>query len=311
MLTTEQLNKRLELRHIQVISEYSTVQEKATFKCLYCNHQWNKKVAKILYDEYGCPKCCSKVIVNNPSKLGEMNERLKKLGLSLNEEYKGTNEIYTLTCLKNKNHSPIKKKLSYMFRESKERLDYVPCPECRVDARIQFLESQCPNLKIIKFNRAMTATSKYYKIKWQCKHCGHEFNRTDDEVLRGGYETSNDCPKCGYHRRKRFYNKVFDSFEAYREQLNKDTDWVNNNYTKFLNSDLSHIDHKCSAIDCYTYCIPVWMCCSPVNLRLIPATENLVKNRNSSITVSELVLEFSKWLLKHPEYAKFINKEVT
>jgi predicted nucleic acid-binding Zn-ribbon protein len=308
MLNKEDINKKLSQRLIQLLSEYSSVTNKATFKCLTCNHQWDKRISKILYDDYGCPICKNRIYVNNQSKQEEILERVKNLGLSLIGEYTNLHGTYTFKCLKNESHKHIQRKLINMFDSKKENVDFIPCPDCRIDARIQFLESKCPNLKIVHFERASTATSKYYRIKWQCRHCSHEFNRTDEEALRGGWEGCNDCPNCGYDRRKRLYNKVFDSFEAYKGQVTCDTDWVNKNYTKFLNSDLEHIDHKCSMLNCYTHCIPVWMCCSPVNLRLIPAAENLSKNRKSSITVEQLVLEFSKWILEHPEYAKYINK---
>jgi hypothetical protein len=258
-----------------------------------------------------CPTC-EKITLKQkqlkPSKQEEILKRVENLGLCIVGEYKNIQTAYTFKCLKNETHKHFQRNLLNIFKNKKENENLIPCPECRVDARIKLLESKCPNLKIVHFERDSTATSKYYRIKWQCRHCGHEFNRTDDEALRGGWEGCNDCPNCGYDRRKRLYNKVFDSMEAYREQLNSDTEWVNKNYTKFLNSDLEHIDHRCSALDCYIHCIPVWMCCSPVNLRLISAAENLSKNRNSSITVEQLILEFSKWILEHPEYVKYINK---
>ena len=239
----------------------------------------------------------------------EINKRLASYNIELTSDYNKLNATYNLTCTKNSTHKPFERNLLNLFDNIRLRPNYIPCPECRVIARIRFIEEKCPNLKVIDFQRQTTATSHFYKIMWCCKHCGHTFSRTDDEVLRGSYNGCNDCPQCGYDRRKRLYNKVFDSFDVYREQLNSDTKWVNKNYAHFLNSDLEHIDHKCSALECYTHCIPVWMCCSPVNLELISAAENLSKNRKSTMTIEQLVLEFSKWVLEHPEYTKLIGKK--
>lgn len=329
LITKELINQRLKEKQIELLSEYINTTVIGTFRCLKCNHQWDKKLHTILYKHKGCPYCNlinihedtnlyhinKKRVVSKKLTIDEILNKLKLLNIELKEEYKGImykggEYKYSCTCMKHPNIEPFKIRLKNVFKGLKLNKDYTPCKECRIENRIKFIKEKCPNLEILEFHRQRTATSNFYRIKWKCKHCNHIFNRTDDEVLRGAYFTCNDCPKCGYDRHKRLYNKVFDSFETYRAQINNDTKWVNRKYTKLVNSTEFHIDHKCSAYDCYVHCIPVWMCSSPVNLCLLKGKDNLIKNKKSSMTVDELIMEFSKWIVNNPEYLKYVHKEL-
>jgi transcription elongation factor Elf1 len=302
-------------------SNFINATKRATFECLRCGDRWDKPVYKILYDDYGCPNCKTrnkvpidytndfKDVPTIISKKEEILIRVKdKLGLQLEGEYKTINDTYEFSCFKNNKHKHIRRNLYNIFLSLKENPDFIACPECRVDNRIKKLEEYCPNLELVEYKREIRKTSYYYYLKWRCKYCNHEFTRSDDEVLRGDWVGCNDCPECGHDRRKRFLNKVFDSIEVYRYQVDMDTLWVNNNYTKYEKSNEFHIDHVCSVLDCYKHCIPVWMCSSPINLRLISSGDNLTKSRHSDMTIEELIIKFSSWILDHSEYLKMIPK---
>ena len=84
MLTNEEINKKLDQRHIQILSSNSSLTERATFKCLDCNYQWEKPICKILYSGYGCPKCRKpRLITSNLSKKEQIINKLTNLGLCI------------------------------------------------------------------------------------------------------------------------------------------------------------------------------------------------------------------------------------
>jgi len=51
---------------------------------------------------------------------------------------------------------------------------------------------------------------------------------------------------------------------------------------------LYHLDHICSIIDCFDGNIPPFITGSIVNIALIPWRQNLIKNRNSNMTITQL-----------------------
>jgi hypothetical protein len=55
-----------------------------------------------------------------------------------------------------------------------------------------------------------------------------------------------------------------------------------------LGQQTYHVDHKLSLLDCYYAGLSVNVASDPANLRVISASENIAKGRNSIITVEEL-----------------------
>ena len=60
-----------------------------------------------------------------------------------------------------------------------------------------------------------------------------------------------------------------------------------------LGQQTYHVDHKLSLLDCYYAGLSVDVASNPANLRVISASENVAKGRNSIITVEELCEQIS------------------
>jgi len=76
---------------------------------------------------------------------------------------------------------------------------------------------------------------------------------------------------------------------------------------KLKNNLEFHIDHVFSVRDCFINCIPVWMAANPSNLELIPAKQNLQKNRKSNFTLNEFVNAFTLYNNENKNYMSFFN----
>lgn len=291
-LQIPEINNRLRDRSIEIIEKKGN--RIGVFKCLRCGNIWEKLILTILKKDSGC-RACRKL--GRPVK--DIFPELLKRNLKLLVPYTTLNKKYKILCTKH--NVTYERNLCNYFDHLKSNPNLNLCRICRKEERINSLKNKCLELELLEYKNDSEVT-------WTCKHCGHTFKRSGTEVLRGGWEGCNDCPECGYDRKKRFLNKVFDSFDTYKEQVTLDTDWVNNKYLQLVSDKEHHIAHRCSIYDCYRHCIPVWMCSSPINLELKTGDDNLKKSRNSDLSISELVLRFSEWVLSHPEYLLLIPK---
>jgi hypothetical protein len=80
-------------------------------------------------------------------------------------------------------------------------------------------------------------------------------------------------------------------FLEYVETVRKLTEkTIRNEYleNKEKRSKEFHVDHIVSIKDCFQYGIPEYVASDIVNLRIISATENLIKNNKSVISPEEL-----------------------
>jgi hypothetical protein len=73
------------------------------------------------------------------------------------------------------------------------------------------------------------------------------------------------------------------------------------------NKENMHLDHKFSISHAYKNHIPPWMCASPSNLEYLPAHDNLLKQRYSSVSLSDFLVSFSDFIKVHPEYLEMVK----
>jgi hypothetical protein len=158
-----------------------------------------------------------KGVSKTPRSIEEISVLIEKYGIAFKDpnSYTKSSEKYTFICLRDKNHLEINRRLNDLVHDIDNSKDYIPCRECRAHIRLKTIEAKCENLEMLSYTKEKTTTSTFHRIKWKCKYCEHEFFRTDDEILRGGYERCNDCPKCSHIRNNGFIDVVLKNYNNY------------------------------------------------------------------------------------------------
>ena len=121
------------------------------------------------------------------------------------------------------------------------------------------------------------------KLDYICCSCGN-YSKTYFGNFKRGYR----CRKCG---REEYKNE----FELYQTTVRNETKKVYHKYKSEINPKKLkrarghyHLDHKLSVFDGFKNNIPVFIITSVHNLEMLTENENVVKNRNSSITKEQL-----------------------
>jgi hypothetical protein len=111
------------------------------------------------------------------------------------------------------------------------------------------------------------------------------------------------CPCC---KLRRFHEKIknnrlkrfskYGDFKSYSRKARNLTKILNNKYGWFNNNRNKHIDHIVSIRDCFLNAIPLFVCSSFPNLRLISAKTNKKKFTKSKMSVDLLIKKFKLYM---------------
>jgi hypothetical protein len=198
-------------------------------------------------------------------------------------------------------------------------MNYVACQEFRANGttasittkKYRFIKRlEEDNFTIIEVHPPRKGDVLYQKsVTCKCNICGNVAIKRPSDVHR--YRILKNRPRCSKCNklakgtRERFYNKVFDSFEEYSNQIHHDFPFVKYHYFEDMPEGY-HLDHKFSIYDCYVNSVPVWICTAPPNIESIQGIENLKKHKKSSVTIQQLYSDFFEWICVHKEYQSII-----
>ena len=179
------------------------------------------------------------------------------------------------------------------------------CPECRKESFIKKAKEFCINAEPKDF--IFDENQRRNKIKSQCLICKETFIKSWEEVIK---TREIRCRSCKSHLNAIERHKFFYNYEQYADYTRKLTELNKIKYSNLIGerkSEDMHLDHKFSIYYAYKNHIPPWMCAAPSNLEYLPAHDNLLKQRYSSVSLSDFLVSFSDFIKVHPEYLEMVK----
>lgn len=189
-VTKDDFVKKINSKGIDLVSEFISLQERATFKCKVCSNIWEAKCSSV-YNTTGCPKCAIKRVAKSKIKSdkqfkAEMKNcapTLDVVGLYLNEE-----TVLEFYC--NKHGISFSKK-------AKDALGSIGCEMCLHEFRTSFCKKSEDifDEELYNFNKDIIRIGNYInsriKTQFKCLLCNSIFERTPDDALN-----IKNCPIC-------------------------------------------------------------------------------------------------------------------
>lgn len=208
-VSKEDFVKKINSKCIDLISEFISLQERATFKCRVCSNIWETKCAAV-YRLTGCPKCGTKRAANAKIKSDEQfKKEMKECAPTLDVIGVYLNEKTELEFYCNKHNVYFKKKAMFA-------LGSIGCEECLREFRANLYKKSQDTFdkQLYEFNKDVVRIGEYVnthqKIKFKCLLCDNVFERTPHDALK-----IISCPICNNTsagERKvtdfLFYNKI-------------------------------------------------------------------------------------------------------
>lgn len=200
--------------NIEILSSFTTVNEKVQCKCLIDGNEWTNVAANLLGGN-GCPACASrgrkKALTKNHD---EFIERLRNItdGIEIIGEYIKANEHIKCKCLKCEHE---------WSATPNHLIGGRGCPECAKEIRaehfrksheifIDELKGINPNVEILS-----TYHNSSTKVNCRCLLCGHEWDCTPGNLLNG-----RGCAKCAHKATSDRCRKPHDTFVTEIKELN-------------------------------------------------------------------------------------------
>lgn len=227
-------------------------------------------------------------------------KRLKEIGITLLESYKGAKKHHLLQCDFCQyvwSATPISKIQTY------KKYNVNGCPKCkekRQKTKLDIIKNT--NISKIEMRGFILLSPKedierHNNIKVKNKTCGHIFT-----VRMGNLLSRNvDCPVCNTERkRKQFqqwnierheeYIKTADYWDVYKHNVYMLTRKNYQQYKKIINpkglkrgiagvENAYHLDHKVAVRYCFEHNIPVEICSHPQNLQMLKWRQNTTKHK--------------------------------
>lgn len=181
--------ERMKKQHpnIEVLGKYVNFKTKVALRCKKDGYEWEATPNKSLNCNCGCPKCGGSLPLTHNDFVNQMKE------INSNIEFEST---YVNDCTKIKCHCLI------CDNRWKNTLTHLKIGEdCPICSKLRCSKNLARTMKDFKeqlkqINNNIKILSKKYingktKVKCECLTCGHKWEATPDNLLRG-----KDCPKC-------------------------------------------------------------------------------------------------------------------
>lgn len=129
-------------------------------------------------------------------------------------------------------------------------------------------------------------TNNKVKLEILCDK-GHQYQATFNKFTDG-----ERCPECAKSQRK-YTPAEQRKLDLYKKRVRLQTDYTYDRYKNVINpEDLSRseyqLDHIYSVLDGFDNNVPIRVLCSPINLMMLPMSDNISKGRESGMTIEEL-----------------------
>jgi hypothetical protein len=184
-LTNQDIDTKLQGRHIKRLDDYKGLDIKINFQCLVegCSYIWETEPKVILNLKCGCPQCAGIVRLTNEI----IDQRLCDRNIKRLDDYINNKRIIHFQCLV--------KECQYIWKTRPDNIinNETGCPKCvnRVKLTNEDIDKRL-NERNIK--RIDDFVSIHVKINFQCllKDCNYIWKATPNHVLNG----QTGCPNC-------------------------------------------------------------------------------------------------------------------
>jgi hypothetical protein len=195
-LSNEIIDERISCRPIKRIGEFTSVNKKIEWICLYHNTSWMETSANILYHQGACPLCNKTKIFTNEI----IDEILKKKNIKRMEEYKNSKTKIKFNCTI----------CNYFWKTTPQVLcSKHGCPNCSNRARLtnEIIDERISDRPIKRIGDCSGALSK---IKFKClnNNCNSFWHTTPSSILNSGY----GCPICASSKGEKLIKNLLDKY---------------------------------------------------------------------------------------------------
>lgn len=92
-LSKKEVQDRLNKKKIELLTEYTVMRNRGTFKCNKCKHKWDAIIESVVSNRNGCPRCAGQYKTNET-----IQEDLKNKPFKFIDNYKGAKNKYKFRC---------------------------------------------------------------------------------------------------------------------------------------------------------------------------------------------------------------------
>ncbi len=193
-LTTQEVNKRLAPRGIQLVNEWQGSGSQNTFKCGQ-GHTWEVEGTAVVHGGNGCHQCNGGF--PNALSTEQVNKRLEPRGICLAEKWKGAHQRNNFVC--SKGHTWTTLGLVVVT-------DGRGCPHCNgAPGLLLPIEEVKRRLELLGLSLVGQYQGVNHDNRFRCS-LGHEWEASGTNILI----TGTGCPECARLKQKNRFARGFD-----------------------------------------------------------------------------------------------------